>query len=261
MRRLLTSTALLMFTALISFNIGCAKKQITENISLNISAAASLKDSINEIKKLYEAEKSDTNLTINFGSSGTLQQQIEQGADMDLFISAASKQMDSLESKNLILNETRKDLLLNNIVLIAPKDSYSINSFADLTTEKTKHIALGEPKSVPAGQYAEEILKSEGILDKVKEKTVYAKDVKEVLTWVETGNADAGIVYATDAKASDKVKVVAVVFSVSHNPIVYPAAVIKSSKNTAAAEDFMNFLSSEKAKAVFEKYGFRTNTK
>lgn len=115
---------------------------------------------------------------------------------------------------------------------------------------------MGEPKSVPAGQYAEETLTKLNLLDSLKNKIVYAKDVKEVLTWVETGNADAGFVYATDAKASEKAEVAVVAPEDSHKPILYPAAVIKASKNVDAAKDFINYLYSDKTKAVFEKYGF-----
>lgn len=227
------------------------------NVNLTISAAASLKDSLTEIKAVFAKENPSVTLTYNFGSSGTLQQQIEQGADADIFISAAKKQMDALASKDLIIKDTNRNLLLNDVVLVTPKDNSSITSFNDLTTEKAKKISLGEPKSVPAGQYAEEVFTKLGILDKVKSKVVYGKDVKEVLTWVETGNADAGVVYSTDAKVSTKVNVIATASSDSHTPIVYPAAVIKASKNVDAAKEFMTFLNSEKAKAVFEKYGFK----
>lgn len=262
MKKSFKATSLLLTAALLCLSLGgCTKQQKPASINLHISAAASLKDSMDEIKQLYAAEKANVNLTFNYGGSGTLQQQIEQGADVDMFISAAAKQMDALETKDLILKNTRKDLLINEVVLVTPKDSSTITSFNDLTTDKVKHLALGEPKSVPAGQYAEEIFTKLGILDKIKTKAVYAKDVREVLTWVETGNADAGIVYATDAKTSNKVKVAAISASDSHTPVVYPAAIIKSSKNGDSAKDFMKFLTGDKAKAVFEKYGFKVTAK
>lgn len=259
MKRILKITSLMLIAAIFCFESGCTSKSKTKEVTLNISAAASLKESLDEIKQLYEKEKTNVKLVINYGSSGTLQQQIEQGADIDIFISAAPKQMDALQSKNLILTDTRKDLLQNDIVLIIHKDSSSITGFNDLTSDKIKQIALGEPKSVPAGQYAEEVLTKLGIQDKVKTKAVYGKDVKEVLSWVETGNADAGIVYASDAKASGKVKVSAIAASDSHTPVVYPAAIIKASKNLEASMDFMNFLNSSTANKAFEKYGFKVN--
>lgn len=261
MKRLVKITSLLLSTALFCVALGCTKEQKINTVTLNISAAASLKDSMDEIKKLYTSEKSNVTLILNYGSSGTLQKQIEQGADVDVFISAAPTQMDVLESKDLIVKDTRKDLLLNDVVLVVPKDTSKITSFNDLTTDKANQIALGEPKTVPAGQYAEEVFTKLGILDKIKTKAVYAKDVKEVLAWVETGNVDAGIVYATDAKVSNKVKIAATAPSNSHKAVVYPSAVIKSSKNVDASRDFMKFLTSDKTKAVFEKYGFKVNTK
>jgi len=268
MKKSLKITSLLLISVLLTLTAGCTNrvkpvtiKEKPKPVALTISAAASLKDSMNEIKQLYEAKNTNVKLTFNFGSSGTLQQQIEQGAEVDIFMSAAAKQMDALESKDLIIKDTRKNLLLNDVVLIVPKDNSTIISFDDLTTDKAKIIALGEPKTVPAGQYAEEVFTKLGMLDKIKSKAVYAKDVTEVLTWVETGNADAGIVYTTDAKTSNKVKVIATAPSDSHKPVVYPAAIIKASKKTDASKAFMSFLSDAKAKAVFEKYGFKINTK
>ncbi len=264
--------ALLTAGALAAFAAGCGKASDTASntndtdkkvestpITLNISAAASLKDSMEEIKQLYTKDKSNVTLTYNFGSSGTLQQQIEQGADVDLFMSAAAKQMDDLQSKNLIDKDSRKDLLENNIVLVTPKDNPVVKDFSDLTTDKVKKIALGEPKSVPAGQYAEEVFTKMSILDKVKGKAVYGNDVKAVLTWVESGNAEAGIVYETDAKISTKVQIAATAPADSHKAVVYPAAVVKSSKKADAAKEFLKFLSGDKAKKVFEKYGFKVN--
>lgn len=225
-------------------------------VSLIISAAASLKDSMEEIKQLYATEKPHITITYNFGSSGSLQQQIEQGAPADIFMSAAAKQMNALKEKALVLDDTVKNLLENEVVLITPKSDTAVKDFTDLTGDRVKKIALGEPKSVPVGQYAEEILTFLQIKEQVRSKAVYGNDVKEVLTWVETGNADAGIVYATDAKISDKVTIAARAPENSHAPVIYPAAVIKASANPEAAKEFLSYLSGDQAKAVFEKYGF-----
>ncbi len=236
--------------------VGSASPQKTVEASLTVSAAASLKDALEEIKEIYSQEKPDIAITYNFDSSGSLQQQIEQGADVDVFISAASKQMDELDKKGLIDESSRKDILKNSVVLVIPKGSTGVTDFKDLAEDTVKKVALGEPKSVPAGQYAEEVLTKFGILEKVKPKSVYGKDVKAVLTWVETGDADAGIVYETDAKISEKVKIAAKAPEDSHKPVVYPAAIIKASKNQDASGEYMSFLSGDKAKAIFEKYGF-----
>ena len=226
-----------------------------------MSAAISLKDALDEAKQLYTADNPNVNIALNYGASGTLQIQIEQGAPVDVFFPAAPKQMDALDSKGLLLAGTRKDLLRNEVVLIVPKDSsLNISSFQDLTRADVKRVALGEPETVPAGQYAKEVLTNMGIYNALNAKAVLAKDVRQVLTYVETGNVDAGIVYSTDAQSSSKVKVVAKAPEKSHAPVIYPIAVIKGSKNPAAARQFIDFLSGARGRAVFQKYGFTLAT-
>ncbi|OUL36956.1 molybdate ABC transporter substrate-binding protein [Nostoc sp. T09] len=225
-------------------------------VSLTVSAAASLKDAMDEIKPLYSKEQPTVKLTYNFGSSGALQQQIEQGAGVDIFISAANKQIDALNQKGLLVDGTRKDLLKNKLVLIVSQSSNDVTDFKDLTSSRIKKIALGEPKSVPAGQYAQQVLTSLKIADQIKSKSVYAKDVRQALNYVESGNADAGIVYLSDTKSTQKAKVVATAPENSHSPIVYPIAVLKSSKHLDAAKNFVQFLSGNTANNVFEKQGF-----
>lgn len=225
-------------------------------VTLIISAAASLKNVLQAIQPIYTQQKPNITLAYNFGSSGSLQQQIEQGAPIDVFISAAQKQMNALQKKNFLFANTRKDLLRNTVVLIAPKNATGISGFKDLTGNKVRKIAIGDPKSVPVGQYSEEVLTSLKLFDPLKPKLVLGKDVRQVLSYVETGNVDAGLVYVTDAKTSDKVQVLATASEDSHSPIIYPVAVLKGSKNPEAAKEFVEFISSEQAKAVFEKYGF-----
>ena len=224
--------------------------------NLLVSAAASLKDALGEINTLYQQSKPGVNISYNFGASGALQQQIEQGAPADVFISAAKKQIDALEQKGLLVPGTRTNLANNRLVLVVPSNSTGVTSFNTLTDPKVKKIAIGEPRSVPAGQYAEEVLQKLNIYDKIKTKLVLANNVRQVLASVESGNADAGLVYASDAKISDKVKVAVVADDKSHSPIVYPMAVLKSSKNVDAAKDFVKFLSSDQTKGVLRKYGF-----
>jgi molybdate transport system substrate-binding protein len=229
-----------------------------QSTNLTISAAISLKDSLEEIKTLYQKKDPKIQITYNFGSSGSLQQQIEQGAPVDIFISAANKQMDALESKNLLLAGTRRNLVTNQLVLIISKKEKNVNKFSDLTKPDINKIALGEPKSVPAGKYAEEVLKFYKVLDQIKSKIVYAKDVRQVLTYVETENVNAGLVYITDAKTSQKVRIAAIAPKESHSPIVYPLAILKESKNPAAAKAFDQFLKHNQSKTIFKKYGFGT---
>lgn len=225
-------------------------------VNLTVSAAASLKDALAEIQQLYQKDKSNPTITYNFGASGSLQQQISQGAPVDIFISAATKQIDALEQENLLLPGSRQNLLTNQLVLITPKDTQTVKSFADLSSDRVSKIALGEPNSVPAGQYAQEVLNFYKIFDSVKSKLVYGKDVRQVLTYVETGNVDAGFVYLSDAKESQQVTIVATAPSQSHSPIIYPIAILKDSKNPQAAQEFSQFLTSPQAKTIFEQHGF-----
>ena len=226
------------------------------NNNLLISAAASLKEALEEIKPLYQQSKPNVNINYNFGSSGALQQQIEQGAPADIFISAAKKQVDALEQKGLLVPGTRNIIAKNRLVLVVPKNVVGITSFYSLKDAKVKKIAIGEPRSVPAGQYAQQVLEKLKIWSEIKSKLVFANNVRQVLASVESGNADAGLVYITDAKISDKVKVVVTADEKYHSPIIYPLAVVKRSKNVDAAKEFSQFLSSNQAKTVFKKYGF-----
>jgi molybdate transport system substrate-binding protein len=226
------------------------------NTSLLVSAAASLKEALEEIKPLYQQSKANVKINYNFGASGALQQQIEQGAPADIFISAAKKQVDALEQKGLLVAGTRNIIVKNRLVLVVPKNVVGITSFYSLKDANVKKIAIGEPRSVPAGQYAQQVLEKLKIWQEVKSKLVFANNVRQVLASVESGNADAGLVYITDAKISDKVKVVVTADEKYHSPIIYPLAVVKQSKNIDAAKEFSQFLSSNQAKAVFKKYGF-----
>ncbi|MDP5338874.1 MAG: molybdate ABC transporter substrate-binding protein [Nodularia sp. (in: cyanobacteria)] len=229
------------------------------NVNLLVSAAASMKDALEDIQPIYQKTQPNVNIRYNFGASGALQQQIEQGAPADIFISAARRQVDALEQKGLLVPGTRTNLANNRLVLIVPNNTTGINSFFNLADARIKRIAVGEPRSVPAGQYADQVFKKLGIFDKIKSKLVLANNVRQVLAAVESGNADAGLVYATDAKISNKVKVVVAADEKYHSPIIYPMAVIKSSKNIPAAKEFVQFLSSNQAKAVLKKYGFIVN--
>lgn len=253
-KRLLTLTIFLIVGFFLS-TTWAIKAESEAN--LTVSAAISLKSALEDVKNIYQTEKNN-NINYNFGSSGSLQQQIEQGAPVDVFISAATKQMDALENKNLLLPNSRKNLLKNELVLITPQAISNVTSFEDLTKPEIEKIAIGEPQSVPAGQYAEEALTYYKVLEQVKSKLVFAKNVAQVLNFVQSGNADAGIVYITDAKTSDKVRVAAKASPESHSEIVYPMAIIKASNQIEPAQEYVNFLSGEQAKKVFKKYGFIT---
>ncbi len=241
-----------------NFSVPTIEQTTTPSSQLTVSAAASLKDALSEITPLYSQAKSNVAIRNNFGGSGDLQQQIINGAPVDIFFSAASKQMDELQKKDLIIGNTRRDLLSNRLVLIVPLDKGNASDLQDLTKANIERIAIGDPRSVPAGQYAEQALMKLELLQNLQSKFVLGNNVRQVLQFVESGNAQAGIVYATDAKTSTKVREVQVIDAKLHKPIVYPIAVLQKSSHQEIAKSYLEFLSSKPAKTIFEKYGFST---
>lgn len=233
-----------------------SKSQNVNSSELVISAAASMQTVLEEIRILYNQQYPQAKIVFNFGSSGSLQHQIEQGAPVDIFISAASQQMNNLSDKQLIVLESRQNLVKNQMVLVVPKDSQAINSFADLVHQSVEQIALGEPKSVPAGQYAQEILTSLNIVDVVRSKAVYGKDARQVFNYVATGNTDAGIVYRTDALNAEQVRTIDIAPETAYSDIIYPVAIVQESQNIQAAQQLLRFLFSTEAQAVFRRNGF-----
>jgi molybdate transport system substrate-binding protein len=238
--------------AAVVFAAACSREPVT----LTVSVAASLQNAIAALAPLYQSAHPGVKLAFNYGGSGTLEQQIENGAPADVFISAAPGPMDKLAAAGLIDPATRRDLLRNAIVLIAPKDSAQPASFQDLAAPGIKLIALGDPASVPAGEYGRQVLEHLGLLDAVRPKLVLAKDVRQVLSYVETGNADTGIVYATDARTSQRVRVAEVAPDASHQPVIYPAAAVKASVHAAEARGFLEFLAGAQAGRIFAAQGF-----
>ncbi|WP_404292576.1 molybdate ABC transporter substrate-binding protein [Cytobacillus kochii] len=250
-----------LFTVACSSNEGETALKETNNkekepVELTISAAASLQDAMSEIDEMYAEQHPETKLTFNFGGSGSLQQQISQGAPVDLFFSAAEDKFDILVEEGNIAKEDGVNLLGNSLVLITPADEENLTGFTDLTKKEVEQISLGTPESVPAGAYGVESLENMGLWNELEAKTVYAKDVRQVLSYVETGNVNAGIVYKTDALASDKVEIIDTAGADTHTPIIYPVGIVKDTKNYDAAKEFYTFLQSDEALKVFEEYGF-----
>ncbi|XTZ11335.1 MAG: molybdate ABC transporter substrate-binding protein [cyanobacterium endosymbiont of Rhopalodia yunnanensis] len=227
-----------------------------QKINLTVSVASSVQDVMKDIRVLYHKENPSVYINYNFGSSGSLQQQIEQGAPIDIFLSAAPKQMNVLQRKELLLTETRQDLLKNRVVLIVLKEKDNNVTFESLNNADFKKVALGDPASVPAGQYGKEVLSFLKLYKKIDSKLVFGKNTRQILFYVETGNVDAGLIYKTDVKISKKVKIVDTAPENYHSPIIYPISVIKQSKHPEEAKKFTEFLFSEKVKNVFKNYGF-----
>jgi molybdate transport system substrate-binding protein len=243
--------AILLLCSFLPANVHAADKT-----SIRVSAAMSLRNALSELKTSYEKSVPHVELEINYASSGLLQKQIEQGAPADIFLSAGKKQMDELEAKGLLIPGTRSNLLGNALVLIVAKEKKSqIKNFADLV-DKAQSISIGQPQTVPAGKYAKETLTSLGLWEKLEKRIMFAKDVRQVLAYVESGNVDAGLVYQTDTVVLKSGVVVAAAPAGSHSAIVYPMAEIKDSKNRTETGKFMSFLKTGEAAKVFEKYKF-----
>lgn len=226
-------------------------------VEVYVLAAASLSDAMKDLVPMYEKTHQNTKLIVTYGSSGTLQKQIEQGAPADVFLSAAKSQMDALTNEGLIDQANTKSLLKNTLVLAVPKQTDTkVKTIEDLNKQDVKKIAIGQPASVPAGAYAKETLTSQGIWTVAEPKLVYAKDVRQVLSYIETGNVDAGFVYRSDALLSSKVEIAATVDPSTHSPILYPVGVVKNSKHPTEAQAVYKWLQAPDTLAVFRKFGF-----
>ena len=229
-----------------------------EETEILVAAAASLKNAY-EDKLIPMFEEANPGVTVKgtYDSSGKLQTQIEEGLEADVFMSAAKKQMTALDEEGMIASDTITDLLENKIVLIVPTgNEKKLEKFEDI--ENADSIALGDPASVPAGQYAQEALTNLGIWDKIQDKVSFGTNVTEVLNQVASASADAGIVYATDAASmADQVEVVAEAPEGSlAKKVIYPVAVVKGTAHEKVAKEFVAFLQTDKAITVFEEYGF-----
>jgi molybdate transport system substrate-binding protein len=223
-----------------------------------VSAAISLKNAFEEIGRLYES-KYGTKCILNFGGSGALAKQSLGGAPVDVFASAAQKDMDDVDKQGLIVAGTRADFAANSIVLIVPSGAtVPLKSFEGLRAAKIEKIAIVNPKTSPAGRYAEEVFSYYQILPSIKDKYIYTENVRQVLDYVARGEVDAGVVYATDAAVRSKdVKIIAAAPEASHKPVVYPIAVVKGAKNEADAKAFISLVLSPEGKKILQKHGFK----
>jgi len=235
----------LLFPALLACNRAAAPEQ-----GPVVLAASSLQEALEEAGKAWAAEGHAAPV-LSFAASSALARQVEQGAPADLFVSADEEWMDTLAGQNLLRADTRADLLSNRLVLVTRRGG-TVRTLADLGDG---HLALADPAAVPAGKYAKAALESLGQWAAVEGKVVPAENVRAALALVERGEAALGIVYATDAMASDAIEVLETFPAESHPPIRYPAAVLAGSTHPDAAA-FLAFLGSDEARAIFARHGF-----
>jgi molybdate transport system substrate-binding protein len=226
---------------------------------VTLSVAVSLKGVTEEVGRSFMAAHPGVTLHYNFGASGDLQKQIEAGAPIDVFLSAAQRQMDELERQNLIVSATRRAFARNALTVIKPADSrIDIAKPADLLDARVGRIAIGSPKTVPAGQYAEESLRALGLWDRLQPKLVFAENVRQALDYVARGEVDAGFVYTTDAATrAQGVKEAFRPPDDSYRPIVYPGAVVAAAKQPALGRAFLDLLGSAQGRTVLSRFGFQ----
>lgn len=224
---------------------------------LRVGAAVSLQEVLQDIAGKY-TQRTGQAVGFTFGSSGQVMGQIRNGAAIDLFISAAHQQVDALARQKLIDELSRRVVATNALVLIVPAGGADVpGGFAGLSGAGVRRLAMGEPKTVPAGQYAQQVLDHLKLADPLRSRLTYGTSVRQVLAYVERGEVDAGIVYRTDAmRSGEKVRVVATADPAWHEPIEYPAAIVAGSDNAIAAGAFLEFLATPEARAVLEAHGF-----
>jgi molybdate transport system substrate-binding protein len=245
---------LLSLVTIIILIVGCDHE---EPIQLTISAASSLAEALQEIQSLYNKKNAAVKINLNFGATGELQQQIEQGAPVDIFFSSATKPMRKLIDQQWIDEDQQLILLSNELVIItSTARDLKIEKIQELTQNQIERIAIGIPESVPAGNYAKEALMNVKLWNTLQPKLIQAKDVKQVLQYVETGNVDAGFVYKTDALVSSKVNMALILKPDLHSAITYHLGVVKSTRHLDETLDFFTFLQSAEALDIFKKYGF-----
>ena len=224
---------------------------------LIVSAASSLTNAFQDIAKAYEAQHPDTHVVLNFAASDTLLRQIAQGAPADVFASADEATMDAAQAQRAVAADTRVDFAANELVVIVPADATTkVDSLADLASPAFRHIAWGDPASVPAGRYTREALEAAGLAGTLAAKSVLAQNVRQSLAYVERGEVDAGFVYATDAAtAKDKVRIALRVATTT--PIAYPIAVVEHAEHAAQARAFVDFVRSDAGRQRLAAHGFK----
>lgn len=225
---------------------------------MTVSAAVSLKDAFEEIGKVFEGKHPGTRVRFNFAASGDLARQIEAGAPVDLFASAAQKDMDGIGQKGFIIAGTRRNFAANSVVLVKPSQSpIRVESFKDLKKAEVKKMAIGNPRTVPAGRYAEEVLRYLNLWNALQGKLVFAEHVRQVLDYVARNEVDAAMLYATDVTTRSKeVRVVMKAPVGSHDPVVYPIGVVQGAKNWSLANDFIGLVLSANGKYILQTHGF-----
>ncbi len=255
MHQRILSTILYVFCLKHLLLTGC-NMDTQKEPEITVFAAMSLTNALADIEKAY-TKKHKVCVSYNFAASTTLQRQIEKGASADVFISASSIQTDALEELGLLAVNSREDILTNELVIVAHKETdISINDPIEILQDSISRVAIGQPEIVPAGFYAKEVLKHFDLWDRIQPQLIFGADVRATLAYVSTGNVDVAFVYQTDKTVSEKVKVIYRFAHSTHSTIVYPAAILKDSKQQQIAKKYIEFLKTPIAYLIFDKHGF-----
>jgi molybdate transport system substrate-binding protein len=242
--------------------VACASPTQNGRTQITVAAAASLSDAFTEVGKSFEANHRAIAVNFNFAASGTLQRQIERGAPADVFASAANQQMEALEEQDLLLAGSRQRFARNQVVVVAGNANSDIDELSDLASNDIQRIAMGNPATVPAGAYGKAALVSVNLYQSLsdEQKLVFGENVRQVLTYVERGNAPVGIVYATDAAIAPNLEVAVRISPQRSGDIEYPIATVKRSQHPEAAQTFIDFVTSSQGQKILQSYGFLTQT-
>lgn len=242
--------------------MGCSlgkstEEPLKEKTEINVSAAMGLKEALLDIQKEYEQAHPNVKIVYNFAAAGVLATQIDNGAKCDVFISASMKQINDLKAVKLIDSVDVKNIVGDRLVLVVQKGNpLGLKTFNDLARVDVKKIGFGEINTMPAGQYGKECLENMGIWNIVEPKIVMGRNVREVVAYVESGDADAAVAFSTVAAHIKNVEIAASSPSGTHKPVIFPGAIINTTKNKVEASKFLDYLKEKQASAIFSSYGF-----
>ncbi|TWT06573.1 molybdate ABC transporter substrate-binding protein [Planococcus sp. CPCC 101016] len=234
---------------------GCGSTSAKKDSELLVSTASSLTEVMKQMEEEFHQVEPDIELSFNYGSSSKLRNQIEQGAPADLFLSASEKDMELLESQELIDSESKASFAENRLVLASLEEFPASKDFAEIVINSEETIAVGEPDSVPLGDYTKQALESQALWKPLEGLLIYAKDARQVVTYIESGNAELGIIYSSDAAISREINGT-LEMPEQGGPVVYPGAVVAASEKQQEAEAFLEFVAGPKGQAILKQYGF-----
>ncbi|GAA0437128.1 molybdate ABC transporter substrate-binding protein [Lentibacillus halophilus] len=247
---------ILIFAAAV-ISVGCTGQDNADTSEVVVSASSSLSDVLGDLADAFQEEHPDAALSFHYGASSKLADQISNGSPVDVFLSAGQQPIEQLTGQNLLTTDTEMDFARNRLILASSKqESFPATSIKQLPELNIKQIAMGNPENIAAGKYATQALKKSGVWETIKETIVYTNEGGRSLTYVESGNMEAGFIYSSDLQRSELIQNVFTIDDDLHAPIIYTGAVITSSKDKQTAKAFVSFLQTDKARSILKNHGF-----